>query len=310
MIIGILFVIAACLCWGLIFPIPKMLAGFNPLEVSLGRYFFFGATSFALLLLRKRHLLKRDFFPFWMKALLFALLSTIISYSLLVACIHYSTPAAAALIFGMSPITIALSGNWYRKEYSFRSFLFSLLLIATGIILANFSAFTLGGIALGPYFFGLLCGILSLGSWTWYTIANFHFLGKHPQMPSNDWVTMMGVASFFLVLLTGGAYSFVCPDLAKYCQLTQSLGFFLLGTLILGTVSTWVSFFFWNCANRRLPVSLAGQLMVFEMIFGLFFVYLVEKRLPFPLEIAGIVVMLLGVITAFKTLKKLSLPVP
>jgi drug/metabolite transporter (DMT)-like permease len=303
---GALFVILACLCWGLVFVIPKLIVGFGPIEISLGRFFCYGLVSAALLLIKKRSLFARTYAFAWKKALWLAFISTLISYTSLVFAVHYAQPAAAALIFGMSPITIALYGNWVKKEHDNKQFFLPGLLMLSGIALTNLNAFAFEGSSLGLYLIGLFCAFLSLATWTWYTIANFHFLGKNKEIVPGDWVIMQGVATLALVLFSSLALAFFHLDVDKYFTFTPELKTFFIGSLVLGTLSSWVAFYFWSCGNLRLPISLASQLTIFEMIFGLFFSYLAEKRWPLPSEAAGIALMLVGVLVAFKTLKKLT----
>lgn len=305
MIAGILYVIAACFCWGMVFVIPKFLTEFSALEIALGRYLFFGLVSLFILLFNQRYLFRKPYLSKWGKATWYAFLSTLVSYTCLVFCIRYANSAVTALIFGMSPLTITLAGNWYKKEYTFRGFVIPILLMLTGIILVNLNAFSLQDVALGPYLFGLFCGLAGLGSWTWFAIANFHFLEKNKEISSKDWVTMIGVATLFTVGLVIFCFIPFHPDITRYFVLTEELKRFLMGTLLLGTVCSWLAFYFWNRGNFYLPVSLAGQLTITEMIFGLLFIYLVEQRWPSPLEIGGILIMIGGVLTSFKTLKKI-----
>lgn len=43
--LGILAGIATGMLWGIVFIVPQALPDFTPLELSLGRYFFFGLAS-------------------------------------------------------------------------------------------------------------------------------------------------------------------------------------------------------------------------------------------------------------------------
>ena len=52
----------------------------------------------------------------------------------------------------------------------------------------------------------------------------------------------------------------------------------------------------WNAASRLLPLSLSGQLIVFETLFALLYGFLHEGRWPRPLESAAIALMLAGVL--------------
>lgn len=303
MFLGILFVIAACACWGALFVVPKFVENFTPLEVALGRFGVYGLVSMALLA-KKRHLLHRSYARIWRNALWLGFVSTFLGYTGLVLCVRYASGALGALIFGMSPITIPLYGNWIKREGSFRQFLIPGILMALGIFLVNFNAFSFSQSSPGLYTVGLIGGFVGLFSWSWYTVTNFHFREQNKELSTNDWVTMQGVTTFLLVLLIGGGVAFTSSDLDKYSFSSHEFHLFMLGSAVLGIVSSWIAFFFWNHGNLRLPMSFAGQLTIFEMIFGLIFVYTVEKRLPFPLELGGIIVILCGVLWAFKTLKK------
>jgi drug/metabolite transporter (DMT)-like permease len=48
----------------------------------------------------------------------------------------------------------------------------------------------------------------------------------------------------------------------------------------------------WNAASRLLPLSLSGQLIVFETLFALLYGFLHEGRWPKGLETAAILLML------------------
>lgn len=303
---GALFVIAACFCWGLVFAIPKYLAGYNPIEIALGRYLFFGLFSVVFVFVNKRHLLSKSYIVFWKKALGYSIVCTFLSYTGLVACIKYANSASAALIFGMSPVTISLYGNWFKKEFSYKCFIASGCLMVIGIILSNLDAFHFEGSSWISYIFGLICGFFGLATWTWYAVNNFHMIKESQDLSSNDWVVMMGFVTFFLSLFLAGLYVWLSPDLSKFASFNLDVKQYIVGSALLGIVSSWFAFFLWNCGNKRLPVSMAGQLTVFEMIFGLILVYLVEARWPSLMEILGIGFMLIGVMAAFRMLKKVS----
>jgi drug/metabolite transporter (DMT)-like permease len=52
----------------------------------------------------------------------------------------------------------------------------------------------------------------------------------------------------------------------------------------------------WNAASKLLPLSLSGQLIVFETLFALLYGFLHEGRWPRPLESCAIALMLAGVL--------------
>lgn len=298
MLKGILLVLGACFVWGLIFVIPGLMTGFNPLEVALGRYFFLGILS-CLLMLGKGIRKWRQFpFSIWRQACFYALIVNVFYYLSLVTGLRYSSASVIALLLGLSPITVAFYGNWRQKECSYRQLLLPSLFIGCGLICVNWPAFSaLSAKASWGYGGGLLCGLFSLLAWNWYMVANAQFLKQTPTVSSSDWSTLIGAGTFIWVICIGLVALIIMPSdhLLKYTILEPPLFSFLLGSLVLGLVCSWLGSYLWNRGCQALPLSLAGQLTIFETIFGLVFVYCVEKSLPSTLEFAGIVAILGGV---------------
>lgn len=298
MLKSILLVFSACFVWGLIFVIPGLMIGFSSLEIALGRYFFLGITSCIFLLIKGLHTWQKFSWSIWRQAISYALLVNILYYFSLVTGLLYSSASVIALLLGISPITITLYGNWRQKECAYRQLILPCVLIGCGLFCVNWSAFiSLSSEASWKYGFGLLCGFFSLIIWNWYVIANANFLKKNPTVSSSDWSTLIGVATFLWVLIICLILLFITPTdyLNKYLILNSTLISFIFGGLVLGIICSWLGSYFWNMGSQALPISLAGQLTIFETIFGLFFVYLLEQHLPNMIESIGILTILGGV---------------
>lgn len=296
---GIISILVATLCWGFIFVIPMFMEGFDPIEVTLGRFFSFGLISLIVLILNKRYLLQRAYAKHWIKAFWYGFISSLVCYSGMVFCMRYTSPSISALIYGISPIIIALLGNWQKREYRYRDFFFPAMLTVIGITLTNLKAFETSTVSLPLYAFGFVCGFIGLFSWTWYAVRNAKYQEENPGLPVLDWIVMLGVAILCLVISIAVPMAVFKPDLSHFiCKE------FLIGSFILGSVCSWLPFFLWNKGTLLVPISLAGQLTIFETIFGLLFIYMIESRLPSLFEFIGIVALFAGVLTAFKTLKK------
>lgn len=56
----------------------------------------------------------------------------------------------------------------------------------------------------------------------------------------------------------------------------------------------------WNIAARSLPVALAAQLIVSETAFGVIGGLVVHARWPTPIEMAGVVVLIAGVVLSVR----------
>ena len=297
MLKGISSVLAACMVWGLIFIIPGLMTGFNAVEVALGRYFFLGIVSCALIVWQGWRKWRKVPRPIWRYAVFCALFVNIFYYTSLITGARYASSSVMALLMGLSAILAAFYGNWQQKECSYSRLALPSCLIILGLVCVNWTAVSSLAVGAGlEYAFGLLCGLCSLITWSWYMVANARFLREHPHVSSSDWSTLVGIATFAWVALIGILALFIFPTTAleKYTILDKPLVYFLAGGLILGCVCSWLGSYFWNYGCQLLPISLAGQLTIFETIFGLTFVYLVEKRLPLPLECVGIGCILSG----------------
>lgn len=56
----------------------------------------------------------------------------------------------------------------------------------------------------------------------------------------------------------------------------------------------------WNVASQSLPVALAAQLIVSETAFGVIGGLVVHGRWPTVMEVAGIVILLIGVVLSVR----------
>jgi len=292
MIQGIAFALSACLFWGLIFIVPQFLENFSSVEVALGRYFFYAIISITIFARARLKGLCQYGRPIWFKALYFSLASTMVYYTALVLALRCCAPAICALVLGTSPIAIAFYGNWKNKECSNRSLILPSVLILLGLVIINVPHIEATD-SISDYMLGLFCCLISLAAWSWYVVANSKFFQDNPHVSSNDWATLMGVSTLFWVVLCGSAFSLTgVVQVEKFLTLSPELTSYLIGCGILGLFCSWIGGFLWNKASHYLPVTLAGQMTIFETIFGLLFVYLIAQEVPPFMECVGILVLL------------------
>ncbi len=295
MIQGTLFALGACFLWGLIFVVPMFVHGFDPLEVALGRHSVFGIVSVLFFLISYK---KFRTYPlrYWLKALFFALITNIFYYSCVVKGVSCASPAITALILGVSPIVISFFGNWLEKECKYQDLVIPSILILVGLLLVNVPALLEVQVGI-DYWFGILSAFGALFAWSWFVVMNSRFLKRNPEVVPHDWSTMIGVATFVWVAVLGTLYESWqgMENWQKFTTPSQSLYYYILGSLTLGILCSWVGVYLWNNASLRLPVSLAGELTIFETLFGLLFFYLIEQRIPPYTEILGVILMLSAV---------------
>ena len=75
---------------------------------------------------------------------------------------------------------------------------------------------------------------------------------------------------------------------------------FVLMMLAVGLLASWVGTLCWNAASQRLPTTLLGQLIVFETLAALGYAMLLRGRWPDAATLAGIVLLVAGVLLALR----------
>jgi drug/metabolite transporter (DMT)-like permease len=66
--------------------------------------------------------------------------------------------------------------------------------------------------------------------------------------------------------------------------------------LTIALFASWLGTLCWNAASQRLPTALAGQLIVFETLAALTYAFCLRGQWPEPLTLAGIALLVVGVI--------------
>lgn len=305
-VMNVFFALAACFIWGLIFVIPQFLTGSSAIEVAIGRYFFYGLISLSILLYNPLRMTSKLPSTIWFKALKFSLMTNIVYYTAIVLGLRYASPSITALIIGLSPIAISIYGNFVEKTGSLKNILIPSLLIVLGLVLVNVAAFSddKSHISLSEYAFGLFCALIALVAWSWFVVANAQFLKSNRTLSSGQWSTAIGIATLFWVVIFWVVLT-IWQQQQVHTGFAMSDDFqnYVYGSLVLGLLCSWAGNYLWNHASSTLPLSLAGQLTIFETIFGLIFVYLVEQRFPGPLELTGIVFMIGGIVVSINSVK-------
>lgn len=306
MVKGLIFALLACFVWGLIFPIPVLLGAFNPVEVALGRYFFLGLISFVIASYRWKHIKKSFTIDMIKKALVLGLVGNVIYYIAIVSGLRFSHPAVVALILGISPIGIGLLGNIRQRDIELKNLFIPFSLTLLGLICVNIPALTTAHLSgsLSSYIFGILAAFIALGIWCWFAVYNAQFLKSNPQVSSSDWSTLIGITTFAWVLIV---FTFLYPFIYfdEYFSLNPEMMNFYLGCGLLGVFCSWLGSYLWNKTTCFLPITLAGQMLIFETLFGISFIYIIEHKFPSYWEMVGILAMLSGTWVALQQFRKI-----
>ncbi len=310
MLIGTLFALVAGCLWGLVFIVPLLLPEYPPALLSVGRYLAFGLIALPLAWIdrdRLRLLTRAD----WIEAVKLAAVGNLLYYLFLAAAIQRAGAPLPTMIIGALPVVIAIASNrrdaWRDGQLAWRRLLPSLALIALGIGLVN--QVELGQLPAPAggdptrYLFGALLAVGAVACWTWYPIRNADWLRAHANRSPRTWATAQGVATLPLALL-GYAVFAVIHNALGGGGLALPLGprpeRFVLLMLAVGLLASWLGTLCWNEASQRLPTRLAGQLIVFETLAALAYAFLLRGEAPSAATLAGIALLVAGVIWALR----------
>jgi len=217
------------------------------------------------------------------------------------------------MIIGTLPVVIALVSN--RRDAKrdgqmpWSQLLPSLLLIGMGIMLVNAAEFehlqAAGQVDLTTYVLGALLAVGALVCWTWYPLRNADWLRQHGERSAATWATAQGVATLPLALLGYAAFwlwsaGFGQGDSSFVMPLGPTPGRYVALMLALGLFASWLGTLCWNAASQRLPTTLVAQLIVFETLAALAYVFLLRGQVPAAVTLVGIGLLVLGVAVALR----------
>jgi drug/metabolite transporter (DMT)-like permease len=293
LLIGLLCGLVAGAFWGGVFLAPKLLHAFTPLQMTAGRYVCYGLASAALLAPSARKVLARLTWADWRDLAGLSLLGNIVYYVGLAVSVQIAGVAPASLIIGLLPVTITLVGAKPGEGVPLRRLAAPLLLVAAGVLCINIAAFqTATDVSVGRLSLGLMAAAGALVVWTVFAVWNARRLAATPRFNSHEWSLLTGVVTGLLSLLLVIPAFFLGG--VEHAQAGWMLFWGVSLAVALG--ASVIGNGLWNAASRLLPLSLSGQLIVFETLFALLYGFLHEGRWPLPLETAAIVLMLAGVL--------------
>ena len=318
---GVGFALAAGLMWGLVFVTPLLLPDYPAALLSVARYLAFGLFALPLAALDARELARLERAD-WLEALRLALVGNLLYYLFVAAAIQRAGGALPTAIIGTLPVVIAVVSNLRgggpgpgARALPWGALAPSLLLIGLGIGLVNRAELSaLGGgahaagaaidsAALARYAGGAALALGAVACWTWYPIRNADWLRRHPERSPRAWATAQGVATLPLAVLgLAGVWGWqlAAPGDAFTMPLGPDPMRFLALMLALGLLASWLGTLCWNEASQRLPTTLTGQLIVFETLAGLAYVFALRGRWP-GVEVAlGVALLVAGVAWAVR----------
>jgi drug/metabolite transporter (DMT)-like permease len=272
---------------------------------TFGRYLAFGLIAVPLAFIDRQELARLTRAD-WLTALRLAAIGNVLYYLFLSSAILRAGGALPTMIIGTLPVVIAIAANLLSHQrdghFPWLKLAPPLTLILLGIACVHHVEWSnlLQNPEADParYLSGAVLAVGALVCWTWYPLQNANWLRGHPERTPRVWATAQGLATLPLALL--GYAAFWIWTLATDHPLPMPLGprpwEFLGLMLTIALFASWLGTLCWNAASQRLPTALAGQLIVFETLAALTYAFCLRGQWPEPLTLAGIALLVVGVI--------------
>lgn len=304
--IGVLCGLLAGAFWGMVFIAPKLLPVFSPWELAIGRYLAYGLVAFiaALPLMRRiaRKLTRAD----CVALLRQAFTGNLLYYVLLAFGVQLAGVGPTSLIIGILPISVTIMGRRDHGAVPLSRLIWPLLVVAAGIACINIDLFagggahgaSAGGEALRTVWqrlAGVLCAAGALVCWTLYAVDNARYLQRNPQYSGNEWSALYGISTGVVSVVLALAGWLLAGDSLGAAGSGRDWQWFWIVNAAVALGASLIGNNLWNISSRRLPLTLSGQMIVFETLFALAYGFVFDHRLPRPLEIAAIVLLMIGV---------------
>jgi drug/metabolite transporter (DMT)-like permease len=280
--------------WGLVFLAPELVRGFSPLQLTAGRYLCYGVIAAALIAPRWRGLAARLSWRHWISLVWLALAGNTLYYVLLSTAVQTGGIAMASLVMGFLPVAVTIIGSRDRGAVPLAKLTPSLLLCAAGAMCIGWQA--VAGPSAGSsvqQVTGLLCAIGAMASWSAYAVGNARGLARVEHVSAHDWNLLTGLVT--------GAQSLALVPLALAFDTAHHGGGdwarFAAVSAGLAVLASVVGNSLWNRMSRLLPLTLVGQMILFETLFALIYGFLWEQRMPAPLEIAALALVVMSVLS-------------
>lgn len=287
--LGMLAGIGAGALWGLVFLAPALVPAFQPLELSVGRYLAYGLIAAVLVAPSWRRLLRTLSWREWRGLVWLSLTGNIVYYVLLASAVQTGGVAMTSMVIGLLPLVVTLVGSRDRHAVPLRRLIPSLLLGSAGLLCISWQALASPGHA---SWLGLLCALAALLSWTVYAVGNSRWLGRLRTVSAQEWNLLTGVVTGAAALLLAIPVALAAPAAHGSTAWLQFAAVVTGVALLCSVVGNGL----WNHASRALPLTLMGQMIVFEFLFALLYGYVWEQRWPTPVEGVAMGLLFAGVL--------------
>ncbi|MFC5344986.1 DMT family transporter [Brevundimonas staleyi] len=294
---GILCGVGAGALWGLVFLAPALVSSFNPLQLTVGRYLAYGLIALALIMPRWRTLAPRIGRRDWLMLGGLALTGNTLYYILLSTAVQTGGIAMTSLVIGFLPVAVTIIGSRDQGAVPLRRLYPSLFFCIAGAVCIGWQALAApADLPLTTRLIGFGSAVGALISWTGFAVVNARALKRLDGVTSQDWNLLTGVVT--------GAQSLVLAPFAflmvRTVQPSAEWVKFLAVSMAVAVFASIVGNGLWNRMSRLLPLTMVGQMILFETLFALIYGFVWEARWPTTMEALAFVLVVLGVVTCIR----------
>jgi drug/metabolite transporter (DMT)-like permease len=300
-IFGVACGMGAGALWGVVFLAPELAGTFSPLQLTIGRYLAYGLISAALLAPRWRLLRPHIGWREWRALAWLSLAGNTLYYILLSGAVQMGGIAMTSLVMGFLPVAVTVIGSRDRDAVPLRRLTSSLVLCAAGAICIGWEAVAAPRAGSSTtQILGLVSAIGAMISWTSYAVANSRWLVRVGGVSGHDWSLLMGLVTGAQVLVLVPV-SIVLDTSENGVAAWAQFSGVSLAVAVLGSIAGNA---LWNQMSRLLPLTLVGQMILFETLFALIYGFLWDQRLPTPFEAAAFALVVLSVTSCLAAHRK------
>lgn len=279
--------------WGIPFVAPLILQDFSPLDITLGRFVFFGLIGLLftprLIYVWKSLDRKSKIELLFLSSIGFWIYTILLTYG-----VQQSNGVLASLIIGIIPLTITI---FSRPRFT------PLLIIGITVLLFGFGClFSPENISiktLREYSSGIIILLIALFTWTVFAIKFARFAAMRQHLKSFDLSSIIGVINLFFII----PVYFISGNHIQTLIQSPILGKYILVCIALGVGASWLANIFWTYCSKVCSSTICGALMVSETVFGCFYSLIYYQRMPSSYELTAIIALFTGMICVIQSQK-------
>ncbi|WP_312145811.1 DMT family transporter [Brevundimonas sp.] len=296
--IGVACGVGAGALWGLVFLAPELARDFSPLQLTVGRYLAYGLIAGVLLAPRWKAVTARIDRRDWLNLFWLGLTGNTLYYILLSTAVQTGGIAMTSLVIGFLPVAVTIIGSRDHGAVPLRRLRLPLLLCVAGAVCIGWQALAAPAeTAHATRLIGFACAVGALASWTFFAVRNARRLRQLETVSAHDWSLLTGVVTgaqslllLPLALLVAGEAQHAAGDWMRLAGVSVGVG--VLASIAGNNL--------WNRMSRLLPLTLVGQMILFETLFALIYGFAWEQRLPTAMEGLAFVLVVLSVATCLR----------